>query len=53
MSFDFKKALRDGIKSSRPYTYKIKKESYHKDTETEARETTEQPRESKETTNEQ
>jgi hypothetical protein len=52
MSFNFKKALRDGIKSSRPYTYKIKKESYHKDTETKAREAKVQSDKSKETNNE-
>ena len=49
MSFDFKKALRTGIKAARPYTFKIKKESHHKDTETEAREAKGRSNESKET----
>ena len=48
MSFDCKKALRSGIKAARPYTYKIKKESYHKDTETEVREPKKSSNESKE-----
>jgi hypothetical protein len=52
MPFDFKKALRRGIKAARPYTYKIKKESYHKDTETEAREPEKSSNEPKEKKNE-
>jgi len=36
MSFDFKKAIKEGIKSARPYTYKLINENHHTDTETEA-----------------
>ena len=35
MSFDFKKLLKEGIKSARPYTYQLEEVDYHVDSETE------------------